>query len=487
VIGLRIRFELGRFHATPWGSNVNDATVEWPPSPWRLLRALYSVGRTHTEMAPRVDDLDRALASLASVKPPVFELPAAITAHTRHYMPVSGGKPVPSPNSRGEKTAKILDGFLALRPETPLVAWWDTDLDGDAIDALDAAARRLGYLGRSESVCTANLVRDAKPENPVAFPLEDVGADSNSAGGGETVDLLCIAADNPLSALATSVTELRARRVLAPPGTRPVTYHVKPMDIGRRDAGSSWRRESTEKPKVALLRISGGDLPAFFDAVKVGQLLRGALQSKFGEISGGAVSKTFSGRDGDTRRTDQHRHAHYFCLPDPHSRRIDRLVVWAPEGLGREEVAALARVEKLYEHDWSHGGTVEFRVVLGALGSEEVIRLPELIGPSRVWKSRTPFALVRHPKKKKGKVVDGPQEQIERELVHRNLPTPEAIELLNRGQWQRFRSAKLGQSRLDRRPLVGVKVRFPEEINGPIAIGALSHYGLGLMKPSQRG
>jgi CRISPR-associated protein Csb2 len=37
---LRLRFPGGRYHATPWGHHVNEGQVEWPPSPWRLLRAL---------------------------------------------------------------------------------------------------------------------------------------------------------------------------------------------------------------------------------------------------------------------------------------------------------------------------------------------------------------------------------------------------------------------------------------------------------------
>ena len=41
---LRIDLTLlaGRFHATPWGRHVNEGEPEWPPSPWRLLRALVS-------------------------------------------------------------------------------------------------------------------------------------------------------------------------------------------------------------------------------------------------------------------------------------------------------------------------------------------------------------------------------------------------------------------------------------------------------------
>jgi hypothetical protein len=41
VVVIELRFLTGRFHATPWGRNVNEGVPEWPPSPYRLLRALY--------------------------------------------------------------------------------------------------------------------------------------------------------------------------------------------------------------------------------------------------------------------------------------------------------------------------------------------------------------------------------------------------------------------------------------------------------------
>ena len=38
---LRLQFTTGRFHATRWAENPpTDPYGEWPPSPWRLLRAL---------------------------------------------------------------------------------------------------------------------------------------------------------------------------------------------------------------------------------------------------------------------------------------------------------------------------------------------------------------------------------------------------------------------------------------------------------------
>ena len=42
-ITLKLTFPAGRYHATPWGRHVNEGVPEWPPSPWRLLRALVAV------------------------------------------------------------------------------------------------------------------------------------------------------------------------------------------------------------------------------------------------------------------------------------------------------------------------------------------------------------------------------------------------------------------------------------------------------------
>ena len=38
-----ISFPLGRYHATPGDRHVNEGAIEWPPSPWRLVRALVAV------------------------------------------------------------------------------------------------------------------------------------------------------------------------------------------------------------------------------------------------------------------------------------------------------------------------------------------------------------------------------------------------------------------------------------------------------------
>jgi len=81
---IELTFPAGRFHATPWGRHVNEGAVEWPPSPWRLLRALIA---TWKRKAPDLNEetIKEILSALCD--PPHFALPPATFSHTRHYMP----------------------------------------------------------------------------------------------------------------------------------------------------------------------------------------------------------------------------------------------------------------------------------------------------------------------------------------------------------------------------------------------------------------
>ena len=90
---LAIKFNLltGGYHATAWGRHANDeAAAEWPPSPWRIVRALTAVWKQflpdlqESEVSPIIE-------SLASERPK-FHLPPATVAHSRHYMPLGETK-----------------------------------------------------------------------------------------------------------------------------------------------------------------------------------------------------------------------------------------------------------------------------------------------------------------------------------------------------------------------------------------------------------
>lgn len=465
MVGLAMRFELGRYHATPWGSHVNDATVEWPPSPWRILRALYAVTRSNVEVARRRTEIDAALEQLARAHPPSYELPAASASHTRHFVPSR----LYSPSALG-KTDKVLDGFLAVDPSAELVAWWDAELDQNQLEGLEAAVSALGYLGRSESVCSGRVVVASAPGELAAAPVAECDRDTCR----ELVRLLCPAGDDPLVALSISVTQLRRKRLLTPPGTAWVDYTVllssppPPPPVPR------------ERPTLARFRVRGGARPGMREAVAVADAVRAALQARYGRRNDDESSAVLSGRAGDAPRADQHRHAHYLVTPDADGRRVDHVVVWAPEGFGPEEVTALSDLRDVR----LRRAPEPLRLALSALGDPEQLRLPDLLGPAVVWRSLTPFGLSRHPKVRGGRVTDGPVDQIRRELAVRGLPDASDIGLL-RGPWLEYRRSRPRRSRLDASRAVGARIVFPEAILGPLALGALSHFGLGLFVPER--
>lgn len=463
MIGLTITFDLGRAHATPWGTHVNEAAIEWPPSPWRIMRALLAASYTHAEVIPERDRLREAMHVLATAPAPEYVLPPSTPAHTRHYYPLASW----SPTNSG-KTSLVVDAFRAVEPDAELHVCWDTTLEEEKRQALELAATAVGYLGRSESVCTMR-VTDHADGLVNAVPADRAPA---WAADGRRVELWSVAPDR-LAALETSVSDLRRARRHVPDGIVRVPYLLcEPPAVVPAVESPDVR------PTVAHLRLRGGARPALTDTIDVARVLRAALQRHFDRVVGGGTSTVFSGhaQDGSVRR-DQHRHAHYLVGSDPGAKRADHLWIWAPDGFGEDELAAIASLRELRFRN----APEPCRVGLAALGAGQ-LEIPQLLRPSRSWRSATPFVLPRHTKRRGGRVIDGPIEQIRRELAYRGLPEPEKVHLIS-GPWSMFRLTRPGESRRHARRAVGATLEFGQPVEGPIALGAHSHFGLGRFEP----
>src|SRR5262249_30479154 len=129
---LKLTFPGGRYHATPWGHHVNEGLIEWPPSPWRLLRALMACGfssQPWTEMPPTAQHLIYKLAGLL----PSYQLPQATAAHSRHFMPVGKLK------SGREETTLVFDTWANIADGTLLIHW-PCELDDEETTLLSQLA-----------------------------------------------------------------------------------------------------------------------------------------------------------------------------------------------------------------------------------------------------------------------------------------------------------------------------------------------------------
>lgn len=460
---LAVRFPWGRYHATPWGRNVNEATIEWPPSTWRLLRALYATWKAR---APHLDE-EVVLSLLGALStPPDYVLPPYTEAHTRHYLPdVAFG------------SDKAIDAFAVMGRGAELFVRWPVALTDAQRTALAELAEVLPYLGRAESICEARLVQG---ELTSASGLcQPVGPSEEPAG---SVRLLVPERPLDVEALTARTTDIRGRlRHIDPPGTFRVSYERPAPAL----PAPTHVRTSTPSIRAFRWAIATPARPSRKAAVTMAEVLRHACMSRYGRRFDQAVSPILAGKDAEGRPLEGHHHAHYLALAaDPvrsGNQRLDTLVLWAPGGLGERELEVLGSLHHL--RGFAHVSDFRpCRLGLEAYGSIDQVA-PELLGPSAVWESHTPFSPPRHGKRR-APWEEHMAAQVTEELGRREVPAPASVDVVP-GDWVSYRTHRHTKNErlANARRAGGLRLTFPEPVAGPIAIGALSHFGLGLFLP----
>lgn len=462
-VELRIRFPWGRYHATPWGRHVNEGAVEWPPSSWRLLRALYSVWQF------RAVELDEGvvlglLAKLAA--PPTYDVPAFSTGATRHYLP---GKD--QLKGVAADTDLAVDAFVVLPPSAELGVRWDVELNDAERNAFAVLAGQLTYLGRAESLCDAR-VSDVLGEPGSCRPLavDDVDLDS-------VVDLLV--PDSPLdvAALTASTASVRGvQRRRQPPGAVTVSY-PRPQPVGPQS-----RRPIPSAGRVHAVRwsLAGRALPSRHAAVAVATRLRQRVMQTFGDLG---VPDPLSGKGLDGARLDQsHGHAHWFAWGEADGRLVDTVGVWVPMGISATALPLLSRARTLHA-----AGVEDFtpqRLGLEGWGQADDVLRP-LVGPARRWVSYTPFAPTIHRHRNHGSDDAFLRVAVERELAWRGIDAPLAeVDVVRDQAPMAYRRHRPDKERLRHaRTAWSLELRFDAPVSGPMALGALGHFGLGLFLP----
>lgn len=450
-IGLSIQFLTGRYHATPWDHQVNEGVIEWPPSPWRLLRALVSAYYRLSEQPDRVV-MNQLLSKLAN-QPPRYVLPEYTAAHTRHYMPIwKEGKAT---------TTKVFDTFYALpggalSDEAEIqVVWPEVELSQLEQQLLQQLCHQISYLGRAESWVEIQVVTGSKHCN--AKPLEDgeaslgterlkVLAPLTSEGLQGFQAALAIlpkpkkgkaqwkAPADILEALELDIGNLHGQNWNGIPGTRWIAYELERA----KPKSQQSRPYQVEAPTFARFALSSNVLPKLTEAVSLGDRFRQALMSKSKDTAGQADS-IFSGRkpdeldeEGKGKPAEGHQHAWY--LPEVNQTgEIDHVVVYAAGGFQEQATKALCKLTKV----WGTEG-FDVQTVLVSLGRTEHYSSERqqpgcspLVGISRRWQSLTPLVLPRHPKRdRRGHPkyisgtsfqIDGPEHQTLRllkQLLH---------------------------------------------------------------------
>ena len=510
-LSLAFRFLTGRYHATPFGHHVNEGLIEWPPSPWRLLRALISVGYTSgvwdgAGPPPAARSLLERLAS----ELPHYRLPPAIGAHSRHYMPVG----VLESKTKIERTTLVFDTWARVEDGELFVTWRTVSLDAAELIMLDLLVGRLNYLGRSESWVEGRVMGDGEqipgtncfPEEAREAPgrgweqvallapydasefqawraarLGEALADMPFPEGRKPTKALLARRDKAaapypadlLDCLQKDTTWLRSHGWNQPPGSRRVFYW-RPTDaisIGVPKRGAAvLPGKRVEAMLLSLTNASRNDhaLPPVTRTLPQAELLHRALVGI--AARNGAPPPELTGRDQNHRPLrGPHEHTHINPLDLDGDGHLDHILVWAPGGLGAEAQDAIRAARTTF----TKGGIEPLRLALAAAGDlRDLGRLPGAYGRQLArltcrassWQSVTPFVPPRYVKARGRNTLKG---QIRAELQSRGFPDPDAVHSLGpapRGRsdavpeggastergattWNRFRHFKLVRQR----------------------------------------
>ncbi len=279
--------------------------------------------------------------------------------------------------------------------------------------------------------------------------------------------------------------------------------------------------------RYLLVPLDRRALPLISDTLPVAEAARAALMSVFRRHcekrglqqylvrrAGRAdsyASPIFAGKDAGGQPLQAHGHAHYLpSAEDEHGNgRIDHLTVYAAEGFGPDELAALDRFRRLrFDNPRPSPLTPhpsdDWQVVLAGLGNAADFTCP-LLGRSAVWMSATPFVATRYPKLRGRKRDDRRdyatplefarhvlRQELER-LRQRRPELPEVVgveplpeQLFGR---QRLRSIQFKKQRRkagddgERRPSGAFRITFARSVKGPLCLGHSCHFGMGCFVP----
>jgi len=528
AVTVRLKFPGGRYHATPWGRHVNEGVAEWPPSPWRLLRALVAVWRRTCPDLPEAS-VRSVLEQLA--EPPRFRLPEHRVAHTRHYMPWEKKGP--------QDRTLVFDTFVSVGRNDPLwITWPDAELDGELAGTLTRLVGNLSFLGRAEGWVDAELASGPSPDGwncapmdgPAVDPVPVLCADPRTCFHGEhypTVTPAMLAKgvrphqllfDCPPWHLCLDTETIHERGWPTVPGSRWVNYARPPEADERRPARPA---DPRTKPTHARFLLDGPVLPLATECLTVGDAMRRAVMSRFQswcrhhpreaeayrrpdldrDGKPRYASPTFAGKDEQGEPLSGLDHAHYWPLPSASSpSRIGGLMVFARKGLEPTEVAALAGLTMLTVGDST------LRIQLRRLGTADACWDASDRFPSTVWESVTPFlgnpfigtrGQARHLRKGirrewrrlaerlaesdyenpfEGTGLEAVEELTADELEAANLPR--ALE------YRRVRPQDGGRPAY--RPGTLVRLTFSKPVDVPFGLGYGSHFGMGQFRPSKQ-
>lgn len=449
------------------GRSRDPGTAEWPPSWMRVFSALVSVAE------PGVDD--DLLEMLEEAESPCIQASRNVRiTHRTAFVPV---------NTIGDTKHSTLvartnseTGWARAIPKHRKIyyVWPDLAPSLAQRERLEALCRRIPYLGRSTSPAIIEVVDEESKH--------------------DDLDRLI-----PQSRVSDDAAFVYATTVRSPfPGSLAALRAAHEAKYVRGEAGDPWEiglgvDYGVERPRVAEKMIEGPYPTMVVFALESRRLdgrhtarvtaaLRRALLARASEH----VPSLHGHHDGEVVQVAVlglpfvgHQHA------DGH---LVGVAIAVPD-LSREELTVIAGALP------DIGGTMD--VTAGPLGVLHLRRISPLdaareaktlqperwASPERTWVTALPMVLDRFLKPNMNI-----EDEVRRAVVSSGFPAPEVLQVdrrpmlagaLDLAPHDTLR--RRGQKGF--KPYRHVKLRFPEAVRGPVVIGSMRHYGLGLCFP----
>lgn len=409
----------GRYHAHVWGdSQFAMSGPEWPPSPWRLLRAVASAW-FETRPAPSTPaERDELIEKLGRCPAPEMWLPTTAFREVRYYQPLEHNK------------RALHHDLFAVPAGGRFYFVFEVALSDGERRLLDELLRRLQYFGRAESRAGLRLADDVNSP-PLGF-FRVVPRDRACTAGWSPCRVLCASIERQFRAsdLWTSRTVAagkKTKKIEAAVDSPGAPVHLVDALLSDRKPlpdGACWVEYAQpegsivhEIPTMHARRIPAAtsmNVTALVfrlcrrvpiplrDTVAVARAYRDAAVCLFSAAAGGAHSPMLTGREQDGSVEQEHRHLYYLPQPVAGSSGISTLVVRVPSGtsLSQEELDALMAVERVSIH---RNDRYPITVVPEHIDGGGLVA-------SRQWKSLTPFLPpLRH---RLGRTVTLPEQQV---------------------------------------------------------------------------
>jgi CRISPR-associated protein Csb2 len=414
---IKLTFPWGRYYAHPWGVNPGRLReAEWPPSPWRLMRALVSAWfRAHPGQTPSLACIQ--LIELLAAELPAIGMGKISFGYTVHWQPNYGaameGKPevVKRRKENAEYKPTRHENYFVALSSPVFFRWTNVSLTAEQQALLRSLLAEITYFGRAESVCHAEVCETEPPaETRWCCPTNGrrISASCRDVfcpipGDFQFADLWSRRGDPARNDLHNApphfVDRLLSTEIRTDGGNlfsyqMPEGWPAKWVSTIPKSARKP--RALNQQPVARTLRFSLQcriPIPLKY-TVDIAERFRKSAIKRFKETPGGeAHSFALSGHPpAPPYATGDHQHAHFLPLPRQLDRCgfIEEMHVWAPCGFTQPEVEALMRVKTVY---WG-AADYPIRPVLLEISN----RCPDFLAakPATIWRSLTPFVPPRH-------------------------------------------------------------------------------------------